>query len=93
MESFDCESSRLDISSTSAGPSSVCIGDELRESPVKKCETILREQIILEVVRLGEDLNGSDGGVERIDACGGRGVGELGCGREGRGEGAGMSLP
>ena len=83
MESFDCESSRLDISSTSAGPSSVCIGDELRESPVKKRETILREQIILEVVGLGEDLNSSDGGVERKYACGGMGLGELGCEREG----------
>ena len=83
MESFDCESSRLGISSTSAGHSSVCIGDELRESPVKKGKTILREQIILEVVRLGEDLNGSDGGVERKDACGGMGMGELGCEREG----------
>ena len=50
---------------------------------MKKRETILREQVILEVVGLGEDLNGSDGGVERKDACGGRWVGELGCGREG----------
>jgi len=39
---------------------------------VKKRETILREQIILEVVGLGEDLDGSDGGVEREYACGGR---------------------
>ena len=82
MESFDCESSGLGIGSTSAGDSSICIGGELRKSPVKKRETILREQIILEVVGLGEDLNGSDGGVERKDACGERGMGELGCGSD-----------